>query len=195
MLRASFSFPLATLLVLGSLAAPVMAQDAGGLRLGANVGNGPVGLARPLPFTQMPLVTAHDIQAGAMPADRSATHQAMISKLRGDGGFLDGFSFGTPRAASRQQVQVAPDDGLFDSGGDFGSGSGRHRRGGRPIIINNQGPLAVTVGNGNLVQQQSASGPGPIAQQQVATTGGAAAGGGALNLVTGGGNIVQRAPR
>lgn len=115
-----------------------------------------------------------------------------------DAGFLGGFSFGTPRAASRQPVQVAQDDGFFDGGTGFGFEPGfergSRRRGARPIIINNQGPLAVTVGNGNLVQQQSATGPGPIAQQQVATTGGAA-GGGALNLVTGGGNIVQRAPR
>jgi hypothetical protein len=175
-----------------------VAQDAGGLRLAPGGGAGPVGLARALPFTPMPFVTARDIQAQAMPADRSAKHQQMIAGLRGDAGFLGGFSFGTPRAASRQPVQVAQDEGFFDEGTGFGfeSGSGSHggRRGARPIIINNQGPLAVTVGNGNLVQQQSATGPGPIAQQQVATTGGAS-GGGALNLVTGGGNIVQRAPK
>jgi len=46
-----------------------------------------------------------------------------------------------------------------------------------------------------VVQQQTANGSGPIAQQQVATMPGAAsAGGGALNLVTGSGNIIQRAP-
>jgi hypothetical protein len=145
----------------------------------------------------MPFVTARDIQASAMPANRSAKHQEMIAGLRGDAGFLGGFSFGTPRAGSRQQVQVAQDDGFFDPGFGFGSepgvGGGGNRRGRGPVIINNQGPLAVTVGDGNLVQQQSATGPGPVAQQQVVTTGGN--GGGALNLVTGGGNIVQRAPR
>jgi hypothetical protein len=96
-----------------------------------------------------------------------------------------------------RQVPVADDGGFgFGSDGGFGSGDGfasgghhrRHRS--RPIIINNQGPLAVTNGNGNVVQQQTAVGSGPIAQQQVAGTGP----GGALNLVTGSGNIVQRAP-
>jgi hypothetical protein len=194
-------FLIAALAMLVS-AAPSWAQEAGGLRLAPGGGSGPVGLARALPFTPMPFVTARDIQASAMPADRSAKHQQMIAGLRGDAGFLGGFSFGTPRAASRQQVQVAQDDGFFDPGFGFGfepgfdpgSGGGGGRRGGRPVIINNQGPLAVTVGDGNLVQQQSATGPGPVAQQQVATTGGGN-GGGALNLVTGGGNIVQRAPR
>jgi len=97
-------------------------------------------------------------------------------------------------------VQVADDGGFgFDGGfvdggfipdGGAASGGGRRRHRGRPIIINNQGPLAVTNGNGNVVQQQTAIGSGPIAQQQVAGTGP----GGALNLVTGSGNIVQRAP-
>jgi hypothetical protein len=126
-------------------------------------------------------------------ADHQAQNQTMISRLRGDPGFLAGFSMGTPLAASRQ-VPVSTEDGGYQ---DFGGGGGghRHRHGGRPIIINNEGPLAVTVGNGNVVQQQSATGSGPIAQQQVATTpGGGSAGGGALNLVTGSGNIIQRAP-
>ena len=90
-------------------------------------------------------------------------------------------------------MQVADDGGFgFDGGfvdGGFASG-GHHRHHNRPIIINNQGPLAVTNGSGNLVQQQSAIGSGPIAQQQLIGTGP----GGALNLVTGSGNIVQRAP-
>lgn len=160
-------------------------QEAGGLRLDPGINGGPVGLARPLPFTNPPFVTAHDMQGGMTPADRQAQNQAMIAKLRGDGGFLSGFSFGTPLAASRQQqVQAMPDDAGYRA---------RRRHGGGPIIINNEGPLAVTVGDGNVVQQQSAIGSGPIAQQQVATQPSAGSRG-AVNLVTGGGNIVQRAP-
>jgi len=180
-----FLFPALTLL---AMAAPAVAQESGGLALAANVGKGPVGLARALPFTPTPLITAQDFHNAAMPASRSAQNQDMITRLRGDPGFLGGFAFGSPLAASRQ-VATGQDGFGFDGG------PGRHRHhGGRPIIINNEGPLAVTVGNGNVVQQQSASGPGPIAQQQIANTSGAGQGG-ALNLVTGGGNIVQRAPR
>jgi hypothetical protein len=178
-----------------ALSVPAMAQDAGGVRLAPGLNGGPVGLAKPLPFTQT-FITAHDMQNGMTAADHQAKNQSMISRLRGDAGFLAGFSMGTPLAGSRQ-VPVATDDGSFqDFGGDQGGGGGhRHRHGSRPIVINNQGPLAVTVGNGNVVQQQSANGSGPIAQQQVATTPAAGShGGGALNLVTGGGNIIQAAP-
>ena len=155
----------------------------------AGAKGGPVGLARPLPVANT-LITAADLQRGMSPTDRQALHQNMISRLRGDQGFLGGFSFGQPLAPSRQ-VQVADDGGRLRRPGFSGFASGGHRRHhGRPIIINNQGPLAVTNGNGNVVQQQSAIGSGPIAQQQVAGTGP----GGALNLVTGSGNIVQRAP-
>ncbi len=177
-------FPLLAML---ALATPAVAQDAGGVRLAPGINGGPVGLARPLPFTRPPLLTARDVQGGMTPADHQAQNQAMISRLRGDAGFLAGFSFGTPLAASRQ-VQTLPDDGGYGYRRHHGHGEG-------PIIINNEGPLALTVGNGNVVQQQSSSGSGPIAQQQVATTPIAgSSSGGAVNLVTGGGNIIQRAP-
>jgi hypothetical protein len=183
-------------LALLTLGFPALAQDAGGVRLAPGANGGPVGLARPLPFTRT-FVTARDVQGGMTGADHQAQNQAMISKLRGDPGFLSGFSFGTPLAASRQ-VPVLPDDGGYRFRHQHGHGDG-------PVIINNEGPLAVTVGNGNLVQQQSSTGPGPAAQQQVATTsagvplagrtqGGGTQGGGALNLVTTGGNIIQRSP-
>jgi hypothetical protein len=162
-----------------ALALPASAQESGGLRIAPEAKGGPVGLARPLPEVRT-LITAADLQGGMTSADRQALHQDMISRLRGDPGFLAGFSFGQPLAPSRQAQS-------FDGGGSFASG---HRHHSRPIVINNQGPLAVTVGNGNVVQQQSAIGSGPIAQQQVAGSGP----GGALNLVTGGGNIIQRAP-
>jgi hypothetical protein len=178
---------LVAVLALLALGAPAMAQETGGLRLAPGLNGGPVGLARPLPSTRMPLMTAHDMQNGMTAADHQAQNQDMITRLRGDPGFLSGFSFGTPLAASRQ-APVLPDDAGYRY---------RHRHGhsGGPVIINNDGPLAVTVGNGNVVQQQSATGSGPIAQQQVATTPSAgASGGGATNLVTGAGNIIQRAP-
>ncbi|HYZ23508.1 MAG TPA: hypothetical protein VE690_15270 [Rhodopila sp.] len=166
------------------LGAPAIAQDAGGVSLAPGIGKGPVGLARPLLSAPPPFLTARDLQSGMTPADHQAQNQNMITRLRGDAGYLAGFSFGTPLAPSRQ-VPVAGEDGGFGF-----SGHGRHRR--PPVIINNEGPLQVINGTGNVVQQQYASGPGPIAQQQVSTTG--AAGGGASNVVTRSGNIVQRTP-
>jgi len=182
--------PLFPMLALLACSVPAMAQDAGGVRLGAGVGTGPVGLARPLPFVRPPFQTAQSVQNGLGPADHQAQNQSMITALRGDPGFLSGFQFGTPQAASRQP---APTLALPDDGGYWyrrhhnGNGQG-------PVIINNQGPLAVTVGNGNVIQQSTANGSGPIAQQQVATVPGAASAGGAVNLATGSGNIVQRVP-
>jgi hypothetical protein len=186
-------------LALTALSLPAMAQDTGGVRMAPGVGAGPVGLAKPLPFTQT-FITARDVQNGMTGADHQAQNQNMISRLRGDPGFLSGFSMGTPLAASRQPVQVGNDDGGFS---DFsfggGGGGGHHRHRSSPIIINNQGPLAVTNGNGNVVQQQSAITSGPVGQQQVATVPGAgsagATGGGALNIVGASGNILQRSPR
>lgn len=182
-------------LALSALSIPAMAQDSGGVRMAPGLNGGPVGLARPLPFTRT-FITAHDVQNGMTAADHQAQNQAMISRLRGDAGFLAGFSMGTPLAASRQVPVSTEDGGYQDFGGQWGGEGGghHHRHGSGPIIINNQGPLAVTTGNGNVVQQQSATGSGPIAQQQVATVPGSGSGGGALNLVTGLGNIIQRAP-
>ena len=171
-----------------ALSVPAMAQDSGGVPLAPGVHGGPKGLARLLPFVPQPFVTAHDLQNGMTAADHQAANQNAITQLRGDPGFLSGFSMGTPLAASRQvqSSQAFPDDG--------GYSYRRHHHGNGPIIINNEGPLAVTVGNGNVVQQQSAKGSGPIAQQQVATAPSGGSAGGALNLVSGAGNIIQRAP-
>jgi hypothetical protein len=164
-----------------------MAQESGGLALDPSIKDGPHGLARPLQFTRPPLLTAHDAQNGMTPADHQAQDQAMITALRGDPGYLAGFSMGTPLAASRQPPTLPYDAGYWYRH--------THGHGQGPIVINNQGPLAVTVGNGNVVQQQSATGTGPIAQQQVATTPTLGSRGtGALNLVSGSGNIIQRAP-
>jgi hypothetical protein len=178
------------ILALIALSVPAMAQDSGGVPLAPGVHGGPKGLARLLPFVPQPFVTAHDLQNGMTAADHQAADQNAITQLRGDPGFLSGFSMGTPLAASRQ---VQPTQAFPDDGG-YGYRRHHHGNGQGPIIINNEGPLAVTVGNGNVVQQQSAKGSGPIAQQQVATAPSKGSGGGALNLVSGSGNIIQRAP-
>jgi hypothetical protein len=176
------------LLLLAAAALPAAAQESGGLNLSqeALAVGGPRGLARPLRMT-FPGFTASDLQTTPTPAERRLRHQDMIARVRGDGGFLEGFAFGQPRAASRRPPPP-PVDPIF-----------------APIFIDQRtkvvntfdGPVAVTVGNNNIVQQQGAKGgDGPTAQQQVATVGGRSqggprSGGGATNLVTADGNIVQ----
>jgi hypothetical protein len=165
---------------------PVLAQERGGLALDPAIGDGPKGLAQPLPFTRNPYVTARDLQGSTAAADHQAKNQAMITKLRGDPGYLAGFSSGTPLAASRQQVEMGgfPDDGGYRY---------RRRHGhGDSLIIVNEGNGPITIGNDNVVQQQTAITSGPVAQQQVSTMG--SSGGGALNSVGRSGNIVQRSP-
>jgi hypothetical protein len=164
-------------LALTALAVPAIAQQSGGVLIAPGLNGGPVGLARPLP-QPMPLITAQQVQNGMTAADHQAMNQNMITKLRGDPGFLSGFQFGSPLAASRQvvQQQTVPDDGGYEYRRHH------HGHGQGPVIINNQGPLAVTVGNGNTVQQQSSIGSqGPVAQQQVVNLPGAVSGG-AVNL-------------
>ncbi len=184
------------LLLLAAAAMPVAAQEAGGLSLSpeALAVGGPRGLARPMRMT-LPGFTASDLQVTPTPGEHRLRHRQNIARLRGDGGFIDGFAFGQPLAASRQPPPPPVEPFvpvIIDQ---------------RTRIVNNtfEGPVAVTVGDNNLVQQQSASGSGgPVAQQQVATVGeggrrrGGRArgtnGGGAVNVITPGGNIVQSAP-
>ncbi len=180
------------------------AQEAGGVQIVPGAGGGPVGLAQLLPFTFQG-ATAADIHRGATvvatlhggvpAADRRAHHQRTIARLRGDGGYLEGFAFGQPLAVSRAPLAPPVDPGL----GLLAL---------QPIVIENSGgPIAVATGDGGIIQQQVANGAGPIAQQQVTTvargTGGDAADGpspgrlaiapdgGGINLATGRGAIVQ----
>ncbi len=96
------------ILAVMALSVPAMAQDC---RRGAARArhqwrtSGPCSAAavRPAPF-----VTAHDVQNGMTAADHQAQNQNMITKLRGDAGFLAGFSMGTPLAASRQARPELP---------------------------------------------------------------------------------------
>ena len=169
---------------------PAVAQDSGGLGLSpeALAVGGPRGLARPMRVT-FPGFTAADLQAMPTPAERRQRHQAMIARVRGDGGFLDGFSFGQPNATSRQRPPP-PVEPVF-----------------APIFVDQrtkvvnrfEAPVAVTVGDNNVVQQQGNGGSGATAQQQVATVGGTTLrggtrGGGATNMVMPDGSIVQAAP-
>lgn len=170
---------------------PAVAQDSGGLGLSpeALAVGGPRGLARPMRVT-FPGFTAADLQTTPTPAERRQRHQEMIARVRGDGGFLDGFSSGQPNAASRRRPPP-PVEPVF-----------------APIFVDQrtkvvnrfEAPVAVTVGNNNVVQQQGNGGSGATAQQQVATVGdstsrgGTRRGGGATNVVMSDGSIVQAAP-
>ncbi|MDO9708141.1 hypothetical protein [Paracraurococcus lichenis] len=171
-------------LLAATAALPALAQESGGLELSpqALAVGGPRGLARPLPFT-FPGITAGDLQGGPTPAERRAQHQDRIAKLRGDAGFLEGFAFGQPRAASRQPPPPPPEPSIgaviFDQ---------------RVKVFNQfDAPVAITSGSNNVVQLQGAGGQGPTAQQQVTNIGGRSIrnGGGAVNVIDGDGSIVQ----
>lgn len=178
------------LLLLAAAALPAAAQESGGLGLSPealSVG-GPRGLARPLQFI-VPGFTASDLQAMPTPVERRQRNRDMIARLRGDGGFIDGFAFGQPLAASRQPPPP-PAEPLVPVIIDQ-----------RTRIVNKtfEGPVAFTSGDNNVIQQQGASGSGPTAQQQVVTVGErttrrGAGSNGAVNVVTPQGNIVQNAP-
>lgn len=123
--------------------ASATAQEAGGIAVEPAAIAGLSGLAQ-LPAFVFPAPTAADIQGSVSPANRSAGHRSMIARVRGDGGFLDGFAFGQPLALSRVPVgpQVIPD---FN------------------FVQNFNGP--ITNGSGNITNFLVANGQGPIAQQ------------------------------
>jgi hypothetical protein len=124
-------------------------------------------------------------------AQRRQQHQDLIARVRGDGGFLDGFSQGQPLATSRQRPLPGPVPVLADP----------------PIVeqifaptINRttvrnrfEAPVAITTGDNNLVLQQGSQSGGTNAQQQVVNIGGNARPGGASNVVTPSGTVLQQA--
>lgn len=177
-------------LLLLAAALPAAAQDSGGLGLSpeALAVGGPRGLARPMRVT-FPGFTAADLQVTPTPAERRQRHQDLIARVRGDGGFLDGFTRGQPNAVSRQRPLPAPEPVFAPIFLDQ-----------RTKVVNRfEAPVAVTLGNNNVVQQQGNGGSGATAQQQVATVGGTTAtgstrGGGAANVVMADGSIVQSSP-
>ena len=152
-----------------ALAVPAAAQEVGGLRVAPGAKGGPVGIARPLPVVNT-WITAADLQRGMSPTERQSLHQGMISRLRGDAGFLGGFAFGQPLAPSRQ-VQVA-DDGGFGFDGGFDLPGGGFASGGpppppQPADHHQQSGAA---GRHQRQRQRGAAADGdrigPIAQQQ-----------------------------
>jgi len=224
--RSTLTASILSTLAMSALTLPAMAQQSGGLQIHYARPGGPVGLARPLLSAPMPLITAQQMQGGMTASDHQTVDQNLISALQGDPGFLSGFQFGMPMAASSQMqmlpsqlssqnsqyrhqpVQRLPDDfgyryrrqqgQAMPNGGstryrqyqaEAASGGGArgysHQHGGRnnaPVIINNDGSLAFTSGNNNVVQLSSVLGAsGPVAQQQVANMPGAI-GGSAVNL-------------
>lgn len=89
-------------------AAPAFAQESGGLQLNAvglelaNAGLAAQSLRPPPP----PGIAFGAVPAGAVgrrgPADRNAANRTAIARIRGDGGYLEGFRQGSPLAFSRQ---------------------------------------------------------------------------------------------
>ncbi|CAH2602426.1 conserved exported protein of unknown function [Rhodovastum atsumiense] len=158
-----------TILACLAMALPAAAQETGGLSLG-----------RSLPFSPM-TITARDVQQAHAATLRGQRHQGMITRVRGDAGYLAGFSFGVPLAASVQP-----------RGGDGGVAFGRPRP--RIVVNRFEGPVAITEGSGNVIQlQQGISGSGPVALQQV--TNGQPTPGSIVNVVDPSGNVVQRTGR
>lgn len=170
---------LSTTLALVASALPAAAQKTGGLPVSLDKPSGPVGLARPLQSAPTPYLTAQQMQNGTTPSDHQAMNQTMLSSL-------PGFQFGsTSMGAGRQQLPgpgspwsrphqltgygstgARPQQPQTMSGGyRYGIQRGR---GNGPLIINNDGSIAVTAGGRNVVQQSSVVGAsGPVAQQQI----------------------------
>lgn len=127
----------ATLVLLS--AGGAAAQDAGGIGFPAGVSAANMAQAFAQPV-RMPVFTAprRITPPGAMVTNpsvsRKQVHQQQIAKIRGDAGFLAGFSKGQPLAASRQPPpEFAPAFTIIEA----------------PFIFNNiNGTLDLGVGNG-----------------------------------------------
>src|SRR5690349_14736121 len=188
-------FLLPAVLLAAFSALQAAAQEMGGVRaLPQFLGQGAIrGLARPL-MSAFPSVGAADLQASVMPtaADRRQQNQNQIAQVRGDGGFLDGFSQGQPLAASRQRQPSFGGPPVVQE--IFAPTINRNHN--RTIIRNEfQGPVAITRGNNNVVLQQGSQSGGTNAQQQVVNIGrGAGRSGGATNIAAPGGSVLQQAP-
>jgi hypothetical protein len=182
----------ATAIALSLLAMPVLAQEAGGVSLAPELFNTNenvqrLALQQALAKLQLgalaaqparrPAVTGQDPgqASGDAPPDRRGLAQAQIAKIRGDGGFLDGFSLGRPLAGSRIKPQSADPT--------------------QSVVVNNTFDSGVIIGNSNIVQQQFAGTPaGSLTRAQTVTglptsaQGKAATGPGGNATTNGGGN-------
>lgn len=155
-------FTAAATLVLLS-AGGAAAQDAGGIGFptGVSAANMAQAFAQPV---RMPVFTAprRITPPGAMVTNpsvsRKQVHQQQIAKIRGDAGFLGGFSKGQPLAASRQPPpEFVPSFTIIEA----------------PFIFNNiNGTLDLGVGNGG------GSGGGGTAPDGTTAGGTGATGGG-----------------
>jgi len=190
---------LSAIVLLALLRLPAAAQEAGGVVIDPEVlnsANVPVLTPPNFPFPRggTGISPAGQPNVGSA-ANRQAANQQLISKMRGDGGFLDGFVAGQPLAASRQQA--ANDVPVVINN--------------TPFLFNSQGgPVSVDFGTGNIVQQQVSGaaqgngGQGNVAQHQLVALAPAATGaspdgvahsgsprrGGGSNIVNGGGNTL-----
>lgn len=163
----------------GAIAQGAGAQEAGGLAIaGPGPGPGPLqpelGVGAPLRQTPADVASANPARA------RRLTHQAAISKVRGDAGFLAGFFQGQPLAASRQPPPEFLPPAFFtfieapltvntfgspvsiDAGGDAAA----------PVINATDSPVAINTGSGTLEQNidsavNIAAGTGNVARQTV----------------------------
>ena len=129
-------------LCLALAAGPAVAQEAGGVAVAPAAIAGISGLAQ-LPAYVAPGVRAADIQGSVAASDRNFGHRDMVAKVRGDGGYLDGFAMGQPVAVSRQAIKPIVPNFNF--------------------VQNYNGP--ITTGSGNITNYMVANGRGPIAQQ------------------------------
>lgn len=170
---------LATLAVF-ALCTQAAAQEAGGLAI-AGPGMGPMPLQPDLAVGAPLRQTPADVKSANPARARSATHQAAITKIRGDAGFLAGFAQGQPLAASRQPPLQFPEPAFFTfieaplTVNTFGSpvsidagGEG----GGVPVINATDSPVAINTGSGTLEQTVDsavniAAGSGNVAKQTV----------------------------
>lgn len=147
------------------LATPALAQEAGGVPLTPEVLNIPdaqqqamnlaLGLLQRAQLAQQlqqgrfgQQVQGVPVQAPVNPnavnpsADRSATNQQAIARLRGDAGFLGGFSGGQALALSRAKPMPVPVPTIVDQS---------------QTLVVNAVDSPVALGNGNIIHQQVAN--------------------------------------
>lgn len=157
------------------LSTPGAAQSAGGLQV-AGPGMGPM----PLQPEFSPGAPVHrnpvSVKAANPARAREATHQSAIAAIRGDAGYLAGFSHGQPLAFSRQPPpEFAMPDFLTIIEAPFiqnnyGSPVSVDTNGAPATINATDSPVAVNSGAGKIEQNSNvniAAGEGNVAVQEV----------------------------
>ena len=160
MVRTALISGFAALALMGGTAA---AQDAGGFAVDPRIG-ATVGMSMGMGMGMPPLMPRQPVFANAAPrgappgatvtnpnVSRSSLSQQAITKIRGDGGLLGGFSKGHALSASRQPPvePVTPNFNFIDA----------------PFIVNNfDSSLSLTVGDGNVSSQNFQQGVPPAGE-------------------------------